>query len=166
MSTLFILGRIAVILIFVISGALKLIDIPGTAAVIAAKVPVPALLAGFVAQIEAAAGMKAPQLMAIATGVIEVAGGLLIAANFGTRWAALALLLLTAVATFYFHDFWNMADAAYQQNLIHAEKNLSIMGALLMLFVLGSYRPSANAGANQNQIYARLNRDDAGPPPA
>jgi uncharacterized membrane protein YphA (DoxX/SURF4 family) len=164
MSTLLIVGRIAVVLIFVISGALKLIDIPGTAAVIAAKVPVPALLAGLVAQIEAAAGMKAPQLMAIATGVIELGGGLLIAANFGTRWAALALLLLTAAATFYFHDFWNVADAARMENLIHAEKNLSIMGALLMLFVLGSYRLAADD--NADRIYERLNRDDTGSPTA
>ena len=158
MSILFVIGRIAVVLIFVISGALKLMDIPGTTAAIAAKVPIPALFAGLVAQVETAAGMKAPQLMAIATGVIEVAGGLLIAANFGTRWAALALLLLTAVATFYFHDFWNMADAARSENLIHAEKNLSIMGALLMLFVLGSFRPPA---ANlSEEIHARLKRVD------
>ena len=164
MSILFVIGRIAVVLIFVISGALKLMDIPGTAALIAAKVPIPALFADLVAQIETAAGMKSPQLMAIATGVIELGGGLLIAANIGTRWAALALLLLTAVATFYYHDFWNMTDAARMQNFIHVEKNLSIMGALLMLFVLGSYRLSAAADANQNQIYARLNRDDSGSP--
>ncbi len=162
MSTLLIVGRIAVVLIFVISGALKLMDIPGTAAAIAAKVPVPALLAGLVAELEAAAGMKAPLLMAIATGVIELAGGLLIAANIGTRWAALALLLLTAAATFYFHDFWNMAAAARMENLIHAEKNLSIMGALLMLFVLGTFRLSADDHAGV--IYERLNRDSGSPP--
>jgi uncharacterized membrane protein YphA (DoxX/SURF4 family) len=65
---------------------------------------------------------------------VEVIAGLLIAFNVLTRTAAVILLLFTAVATFYFHDFWNLTTAVERTNqMTHALKNLSIMGALLMI---------------------------------
>ena len=141
MPVIFTIGRIALVLIFIVSGARKIYDIPGTAAAIAKEVPIPALFSDLVAQLETLTAMKAPVLMAIATGVIELGGGLLVALNFGVSFAALILFLLTAAATYYFHDFWNMAGEARAQNLIGAQKNLSIMGGLLVFFVLGAFRP-------------------------
>ena len=41
MNTLFIIGRIAFVLVFILSGAQKLMDIPGTAAMIEPKVAIP-----------------------------------------------------------------------------------------------------------------------------
>lgn len=145
MNILFVIGRIALVLIFLISGGEKLMDISATAAYIAAKVAVPAALSGLAAQISSATGMTIPQLLAIATGVIEVAAALMIAANIGTRVGAFLLILFTVTATFYFHDFWNMAGAERLDNLLHAEKNLAIIGGLLVMFVLGSWRPAARA---------------------
>lgn len=141
MPVIFAIGRFALVLIFIVSGASKLYDIQGTAAAIAKEVPIPALFSGLVAQLESATGMTAPVLMAIASGVIELAGGLMVALNFGTSFAALVLFLFTAASTYYFHDFWNMAGEARAQNLIGAQKNLSIMGGLLVFFVLGAFRP-------------------------
>jgi putative oxidoreductase len=43
------------------------------------------------------------------------------------------LFVFTAAATFYFHAFWQMTGEAAMQNQIHALKNLSIMGALLLI---------------------------------
>jgi uncharacterized membrane protein YphA (DoxX/SURF4 family) len=108
---------------------------------IADKVTVPVQLAGFAAQIETASGMTVPQLLAVATGVVELVGGLLIAVNIGTRLAAVMLIIFSAAATFYFHDFWNMTGDARADNMVHVLKNLSIIGALLILFVLGPWRP-------------------------
>ncbi len=79
-------------------------------------------------------------LLALLTGIVEFAGGLLIAFNVGTRWVAAVLVIFTIVATYYFHDFWNMSGAAQGENLLNAEKNLSIIGGLLMLVALGSAR--------------------------
>jgi putative oxidoreductase len=142
MNILLIIGRLAFVAIFVLSGAQKLMDIGATAAMIGPKIVIPAQLAGFAAQLEGATGMSTPQLMAIAAGVVELAGGLMIAANIGTRIAALALIVFTAAATFWFHDFWNMADqAARMNNMAHALKNLSLIGALLVFFVIGPWRP-------------------------
>jgi uncharacterized membrane protein YphA (DoxX/SURF4 family) len=141
MPTLFVIGRVLVVLIFAISGANKLLDLDGTATRIATEVPIPAMFAGLAAQIEGALGIGTPKLLAILSVVIELGGALLIALNFGTRLGAALLILFTAAATLYFHDFWNMEGAARMQNLVAAEKNLSLIGALLMLFALGSWRP-------------------------
>ena len=85
--------------------------------------------------------MKLPQLLAIFVGVVEVVAGLLIAFNLATRGAAFVLVIFTIVATFYFHAFWNMSGPPFQENMIHALKNLSIIGGLLIFVVLGSWRP-------------------------
>ena len=53
--------------------------------------------------------------------------------GLAARWGALVLFVFTAAATFYFHNFWQMTGEAAAQNQIHALKNLSIMGALLLI---------------------------------
>jgi putative oxidoreductase len=141
MHILFVIGRVLLVLIFIFSGAAKLLDLPGTAANIAPVVTVPDALSGFAAQLQEFTGMTVPQLLAILVGVVELVGGLLIAFNLGTAGAAAVLALFTIITTFYFHDFWNMAGAARDSNMIHALKNLSMTGGLLILVVLGSWRP-------------------------
>lgn len=141
MPILFTLGRVLFVVIFLLSGATKLWDIPGTAAMVAAKVTVPAALAGLAAQAETMTGMQTPQLLAILYAAGEIIAGLMIVFNFGTRLAALALILLTIAATYYFHDFWNQAGPERLDNMAHALKNLSIVGGLLVFFALGSWRP-------------------------
>src|SRR5215470_14976807 len=134
MNAAFTLGRIALVVFFIVSGAQKLTDIPGTADQIQSKLVIPAALADFSSQIEATVGMPIWQVLAIVFAVIEVLGGLLIAFNVFTRTVAVVLLIYTAATTFYVYDFWDMAAGPDRTNsLIHALKNLSIMGAFLML---------------------------------
>lgn len=142
MSALFTLARVLFVVIFVVSGTFKLMNISDTAAYIATKVVVPATLAGYAAQAESFTGMSTPQLIAIASGVIEVVFGLLLAFGVVTRFSAFVLACFTLLATFYFHDFWNQVDPERTINLIQAEKNLSIFAGLLMLLVLGRWRPA------------------------
>jgi uncharacterized membrane protein YphA (DoxX/SURF4 family) len=141
MHILFAIGRILLVLVFVVSGAMKLLDIQGTAAMIAPVVTIPEALTGFATQLEDATGMKVPQLLAILAGVVEIVSALLIAFNIGTRAAAFLLILFTVAATFYFHAFWNMSGEAMQTNMAMALKNLSIIGGLLIMMVLGPWRP-------------------------
>lgn len=143
MAIPFLIGRIAFVLIFILSGAQKLLDLGATAAQIQAKVVLPPEIAGVAEQAAAAVNMTVPQLLALIVGIVEVAGGLMIAANIGTRAAAIALILFTVAATYFFHDFWNMTDPEHTANMIHAVKNVSIMGGLLVFFALGSWRPAA-----------------------
>ena len=98
----------------------------------------PAVLAPYTGQLETLAGMPLPKILAIAAGAIEVICGLMIALNFGARFFAVVLILFVAAATFYFHDFWNQTGADAYGNLVHALKNLSIIGALFM--IVGSSR--------------------------
>ena len=141
MHILFTIARVLLVLIFVLSGGRKLMDISATAGQIASVVTIPDALSDVAAQLQDVTGMTAHQLLAILAGVVEVVAALLIVFNIGTRGAAAVLALFTLVATFYFHAFWNMSGDAMQANMIHALKNLSIIGGLLTFVVLGSWRP-------------------------
>jgi len=164
MPAIFTVGRVLFIVIFILSGATKLWDINTTAQMIAAKVTIPSALADLSAQAESATGMKIPQLLTIATGIIEIACGLMIALNFGTRFAALVLILFTVVATYYMHDFWNQVDPERTENLINALKNLSIVGALMVFFALGSSRPLSGHEEELLPRHEELLREEPAPP--
>jgi uncharacterized membrane protein YphA (DoxX/SURF4 family) len=77
--------------------------------------------------------MPMPQMLAIAAGALELICGLMIALNFGARFFAIVLILFVAAATFYFHDSWNQSGVDARNNMVHALKNLSIIGALFMV---------------------------------
>jgi putative oxidoreductase len=164
MSILFAIGRVLLALPFVLSGASKLWDVAGTAAIVAAKFTVPAFAAGLAAQAETATGMQTPQLLTILFGVVEILAALMLIFNFGTRLGALALIVLVAVATFYVHDFWNQTGSGRIDNLFHALKNLSLVGGLLVFFALGSWRPLSE---REEELYPRHDhvlREEALPP--
>lgn len=133
MSGLVTFGRVLFVVLFVFSGASKLFDIASTAQAITEKVALPALLTPYTSQLEGITGMPTAQLLAIVAGVIEVAGGLFIALNIGARFFAIVLVLFVAVTTFYFHNFWDMTGADRINNTIHALKNLSLIGGLLII---------------------------------
>ena len=157
MPILFTLGRVLFVLVFILSGASKLADISGTAALIAAKFTVPPAFADVAAQAQAATGMQIPQLLTIICGVVEIAAGLMIVFNYGTRLAAFALILFTAAATYYMHDFWHQVGPERLDNMIHALKNLSIIGGLLVFFALGAWRPLAE---HEEDLYPRREREE------
>jgi putative oxidoreductase len=126
------LGRVLFSVLFVVSGALKLMNLSATAQM-TAKIALPAIVAPYTAQLETITGMPMAQLLAIASGAVEVICGVMIALNFGARFFAIILILFVATATFYFHDFWNQTGAEATNNMIHALKNLSLIGALFMI---------------------------------
>jgi uncharacterized membrane protein YphA (DoxX/SURF4 family) len=132
-------GRILFAVLFVFSGASKLLDLAATAQM-TEKIVLPAIVAPYTAQLETITVMPMAQLLAIAAGALEVICGLMIALNLGARFFAILLILFVAAATFYYHDFWNQTGADARGNLVHALKNLSIIGALFM--IVGTSRAS------------------------
>jgi putative oxidoreductase len=130
-------GRILFAVLFIVSGASKLFDLAATADAIAAKVVIPSVLATYATQLETMTGMEMKQMLAIAAGAIELVCGLMIALNFGARFFALLLILFVIAVTFYYHDFWNQTGADAKNNMIHALKNLSIVGGLFIIAGLG-----------------------------
>jgi putative oxidoreductase len=125
-------GRVLFAVLFIFSGASKLLDLTATAQM-TEKIVIPAALATYTAQLEGLTGMSTPQMLAIATGALELICGFMIALNFGARFFAIVLILFVAAATFYYHDFWNQTGPDARNNLVHALKNLSIIGALFMI---------------------------------
>ena len=132
MPALITFGRILFAVLFIFSGASKLLNLTSTAQM-TERIAIPAALATYTAQLEGVTGMSTPQMLAIAAGAIELICGIMIALNFGARFFAIVLILFMAAATFYYHDFWNQTGADATGNMVHALKNLSIVGALFMI---------------------------------
>jgi len=124
--------RILFCVMFIFSGASKLLDLTATAQM-TEKIVVPAALATYTSQLEGLTGMSMPQMLAVAAGALELICGFMIALNFGARFFAILLILFVAAATFYYHDFWNQAGPEARNNMVHALKNLSLIGALFMI---------------------------------
>jgi putative oxidoreductase len=126
-------GRVLFAVLFIYTGATKLFGIQATADFIASKMTIPALLAPYTSQLETMTGMPLPQLLAISSGCFEILAGLMIAVNFGARFFAILMIFFVLVVTFYFHDFWNQSPPDNAKTLIDALKNLTLVGALIMI---------------------------------
>ncbi|ABD87894.1 DoxX family protein [Rhodopseudomonas palustris] len=129
-------GRFLFAVLFIFSGAAKLLDLAATTEVVS-KIAIPALLTPYTTDLEAMAGMTMPKLLAITAGVTELLCGVMIAFNFAARYFALLLIVFVIVATYTQHDFWNQTGAEATNNMMHALKNLSLIGALLIIAGIG-----------------------------
>ncbi|MFO7562474.1 MAG: DoxX family protein [Enhygromyxa sp.] len=121
-TTLF--ARVALATIFIVAGVSKFADMGGSIAY------------------GQSAGLPWPAFAVPLGAVVEVVGGVSILFGLLTRIGALALALFLAVAGFYFHDFWNLAGAERQMQMIQFLKNLAIFGGMLLLIAYGAGRYS------------------------
>jgi putative oxidoreductase len=120
-------ARVLLALMFVLAGVSKLTGLEGTA--------------GYIASV----GLSAPMVLAVASGVVELAAGVMLIVGWQTRGAALALALFTVVASVLFHNFWAMpADKAFMQQLMFL-KNLAVTGGLLFVVAFGAGSLSLDA---------------------
>jgi Predicted membrane protein len=138
MHIVLIVARVLLVLLFVLSGANKLLDPQAAASQITPFLMVPDVLSDAVSKVQELSGKNLDFLLAIIIGVVEVLAALLVAFNIATRSAAFILALFTLVATYV---VWSTGGDALQANLLVALKNLSIVGGLLTYVVLGSWRP-------------------------
>lgn len=114
------IARLLLALMFLMAGLSKFAGLEGTAGYIASK------------------GLPMPQLLALATAVLEVVGAVLLIVGWQARWAALALAAFTLLASVLFHNFWAMpAEQQMMQQLLFM-KNISVVGGLLVVFGLGA----------------------------
>src|ERR1051325_4970258 len=100
------MGRVLFAVLFIFSGASKLLDLAATTEIISARVVIPDVLTTYTTQLEAMTGLPTAQMLAIAAAVVELVCGLAIALNFGARFFAIVLILFVIVATFYVQHFW------------------------------------------------------------
>jgi putative oxidoreductase len=126
-SSLVVVARVLLALMFVLSGFGKLGNLSGTA--------------GYIAS----AGLPAAPVLAVIVAVLEVVGGLALIVGFGARWAALALALFTVMASVLFHNYWAMpAEQQFMQQLMFM-KNLAIAGGLFFVAAMGAGPASIDA---------------------
>ena len=121
-SVMALVGRILIALLFVVAGFGKIGGFDGVAGYIASK------------------GLPMPQVLAALTIALELAGGLMLMAGYKVRWVAIAFFLWLIPTTFIFHKFWGIDAAQVQNQMNHFLKNVSIMGAMLMLVAFGPGR--------------------------
>ena len=108
-----------------------------------------------VAEVMAGKGIPAPQLMLAGAIVFLIAGSISVVVGFRARIGAALLLVFLVLATYYFHDFWDVADsAARQDQMIHFMKNLGLMGAMVLIIANGSGPMSLETGRPSGRIPA------------
>ena len=81
-------------------------------------------------------GFPAADVFLVLTIVLEIAGGLMLIANWNARYAAWALAAFTLAAGSIFHDFWNFwgsPQPEFNNQLNHFLKNLAIVGGLVLV---------------------------------
>jgi len=123
-NALWLLGRILIGSIFVLSGFGKLMDLGGFATMLADS------------------GVPMASVMAPIGAVAEFVGGLAIVLGLGTRYAALLMIGFVVVATLISHRFWAVPADEAQGQMIHFVKNMAIVGGFLVVFVTGGGRYS------------------------
>jgi len=123
------LGRILLAAIFLVSGVQKIAGFAGTAGFMASK------------------GLPMVPVLLTATIVVEIVAAALVIVGYKARWAALALLVFTAIVTVIFHNFWALTGADFRMQQIQFTKNLAIIGGLLAIMAFGPGRWSLDAKA-------------------
>jgi len=85
-------------------------------------------------------GTPNAQHMIMGAAAFTIIGSLSVMLGFKARLGALLLAVFLCLATYYFHDFWNMADdpTRQQAETIQFMKNVSMLGAMLFIIANGS----------------------------
>lgn len=116
---LLLIARIAIVLLFIISGYPKMLHYDGTV------------------QYMASIGTPMPALAAIIAILMEVPAVILVILGFFTRPLAVIFIFYTLGTAVIGHHFWNMTGDAVMPNMINFYKNISISGAFLLLAIVG-----------------------------
>ena len=93
-----------------------------------------------------AKGVPYPNVLLPGAIVFLLVGSVSVLFGFHARLGALLLLIFLALASYYFHGFWNLTDeTAKQGEMIQFFKNLSMMGAMIFLIGNGAGPGSVDA---------------------
>lgn len=127
-STLIFVARIAMAILFLWGGAMKLLG-----------------YAGFISYLQSL-GVPYVHVLAPVAIAIELLGSIALVFGVRTRAVAFALAVYVIVTAVFGHDFWNVTQAALQQDAAnHFWKNVAIAGGFLLLMVTGAGRLSVDA---------------------
>ncbi|MCA8246655.1 DoxX family protein [Burkholderia multivorans] len=117
-------ARVLLMILFVLFGWQKLTGFAGTVAYMAST------------------GSPSPELSAAIAVGVELVGGVLIAIGFYTRPLALVFAVYTLATAFIGHRYWSLQGMDQYLAMINFYKNISIVGAFLLLALTGPGRYS------------------------
>jgi putative oxidoreductase len=120
-------GRLMIALLFIVSGANKIVDPSSTQAMLS--------------------GVGLPANFALPTGIFEVVAGLALVFGVLTRLFAALLALFCLLSAFFFHN--NFVDPIQAAMLL---KNVAIAGGLLCLCAVNTMRWSYDAMRDQRRV--------------
>jgi putative oxidoreductase len=109
-----VVGRFLLSVIFILSGAGKLMQFAGTASMMSAK------------------GIPLAKLALAISLLIEIGGGLALLTGFKVRYVAPIMALWLVPVTLVFHNFWAYQGQEAMTQQINFLKNLAIVGGLLV----------------------------------
>ncbi len=93
-------------------------------------------------------GLPMPEVGAALAAAVETLGALALILGLGTRYAALALAFFVAVASFFFHAYWNLPAEQQMMQQLMFFKNVGVTGGLLALAAFGAGGWSLDARRN------------------
>jgi len=114
------IGRILISPVFILAGITKIVAF--------------SMMTAYVASVH----LPLPKVSLACAAAIELIGGLAILTGFHTKLASWILFLFLIPTTVLFHNFWAIQGDARLNATSHFEKNLAIMGGLLILAAFGA----------------------------
>jgi putative oxidoreductase len=121
-DTLALVGRVLVAWLFIPAGWGKIAGFSGVVGYIASK------------------GVPLPEVAAAIAIAAELGLGLLLLIGWQARWAALGLAIFIAVITPIFHGYWALPAAEQMMQKQAFDKNIAVLGGLLVLTAFGAGR--------------------------
>lgn len=131
------LARVLLSLIFLMSGISKIFNFGQTAS--------------YMGNV----GLPMPEILLVATIVIEVVGAVMIVLGWGARWAGLIIFLWLIPTTFLFHAFWDVPPDRMRSEMNSFMKNIAIMGGMLYIWAFGSGPFSLDNRRSRDRNYLR-----------
>jgi uncharacterized membrane protein YphA (DoxX/SURF4 family) len=100
----------------------------------------------------------APALLVPLTGLMIVVGGVLVGLGLWSDLGALLIAAFLAPTAFYMHGFWREQDPGMRmQQMAHFEKNVSLLGAALVLFyVFNHFGPQLPLTLGDGRLFPQL----------
>lgn len=117
MDVVFVLGKVLLVLIAVMSGVTFHFS---RAAIEAAR----------------ASGGPAPEITAPLTGIGFIVGGLMVVLGIWADLGALIMIAMLLPISFIMHAFWKLEGEQQQMQMQHFMKNMAMIGGLLIVFWL------------------------------
>ena len=70
--------------------------------------------------------------------VFLILGSVSVFVGYKARFGALLLLIFLGLATYFFHNFWDMVGDQQQMQMIEFMKNLALMGTMIFIIAVGA----------------------------